>query len=151
VSGSLAVRENEISKETDIRQVGAICLSCGDRQNELPEPGITLQFPPVEWKSATLTDGSHLAAAFEGMLSRANRDDSVHNDPVSDGRQPSMMTILMSDNSNQATALIEELLILNRAEHVPVAHPPSSEEVTRRLSNRRRVRQELVQALALSF
>ena len=32
VSASLGVRENAISKETEIRQVGAICLSCGHRQ-----------------------------------------------------------------------------------------------------------------------
>ena len=31
VAGSLAVRENEISRETDIRPVGTICLSCGHR------------------------------------------------------------------------------------------------------------------------
>ncbi len=33
VAGSIAVRENEISKETDVREVGAICLSCGHRQS----------------------------------------------------------------------------------------------------------------------
>lgn len=71
VSGWLAVRENEISKETEIRQVGAICLSCGHRQSKMTEPGITRHFPPVEWESATLVDVSHLATAFEEMLSRA--------------------------------------------------------------------------------
>jgi hypothetical protein len=34
VAGSLATRENEISKETDIRHVGAICLTCGHRQSK---------------------------------------------------------------------------------------------------------------------
>jgi hypothetical protein len=34
VSGSVAVRENEISKETDVREIGAICLSCGHRQSK---------------------------------------------------------------------------------------------------------------------
>ena len=71
VSGWLAVRENEISKETEIRQVGAICLSCGHRQSKRTEPGVTRYFPPVEWESATLVDVSHLATAFEEMLSRA--------------------------------------------------------------------------------
>lgn len=70
VSGSLAVRENEISKETEIRQVGAICLSCGHRQGKMTEPGITRQFPPVEWESANLIGVSHLATAFEEMLNR---------------------------------------------------------------------------------
>lgn len=45
VSGSLAVRENEISKETDIQQVGAICLSCGHRQSKMTGLGMPQQFP----------------------------------------------------------------------------------------------------------
>jgi RNase P subunit RPR2 len=51
VSGSLAVRENEISKETEIRQVGAVCLSCGNRQGAMTEPGIKRRFLPVSWDS----------------------------------------------------------------------------------------------------
>jgi hypothetical protein len=71
VAGSLAVRENEISRETDIRQVGAICLSCGHRQSKITELGNSCHFPPVEWETANLIDVSHIAAAFEEMLSRA--------------------------------------------------------------------------------
>ncbi len=51
VAGSTAVRENEISKETDIREVGAICLSCGHRQSGATEPGLTHTFPPTLWES----------------------------------------------------------------------------------------------------
>ena len=50
VAGWLAVRENEISKETDIRQVGAICLSCGHRESDGSGAGVTHNFPPVEWE-----------------------------------------------------------------------------------------------------
>ena len=49
VAGSIAMRENEISKETDIRAVGAICLSCGHRQSKATEPGVTRNFPPSLW------------------------------------------------------------------------------------------------------
>jgi hypothetical protein len=70
VSGWLAVRENDVSKETDIRQVGAVSLSCGHRQSKT-EPGVTRQFLPVEWESASLLSGSHLEAAFSEMLARA--------------------------------------------------------------------------------
>jgi hypothetical protein len=56
VAGSLAVRENEISKETDIRQVGAICLSCGHRQSKGTEAGVTRNFPPVQWESMNAID-----------------------------------------------------------------------------------------------
>jgi hypothetical protein len=71
VSGSLAVRENEISKETDIRQVGAICLSCGHRQSKGTEESVTRVFPPVPWESMRVIDGSHTSTAFREMLSRA--------------------------------------------------------------------------------
>jgi hypothetical protein len=67
VSGWLAVR----SEETDIRQVGAVCLSCGHRQSKMTEPGITHQFPPVDWESANLIDGTHLETASSEMLNRA--------------------------------------------------------------------------------
>ncbi len=63
VSGSLAVRENEISKETDIRQIGAVCLSCGHRQSTMTGSGILRQFPPIEWESVNLIDASHFATA----------------------------------------------------------------------------------------
>ena len=56
VAGSLAVRENEISKETDIRQIGAVCLLCGHQQSTMSEPGVLRQFPPVEWASVNLID-----------------------------------------------------------------------------------------------
>ncbi len=51
VAGVIAVRENEISKETDVREVGAICLSCGYRQSKATEPGLTRSFAPRQWES----------------------------------------------------------------------------------------------------
>jgi hypothetical protein len=50
IAGSIGVRENEISKETDIRQVGAICLSCGQRQSKATGLGLTRSFPPMQWE-----------------------------------------------------------------------------------------------------
>jgi hypothetical protein len=61
IAGSVAVRENEISKETDIRDVGAICLSCGHRQNKATEPGLTRYFPPAPWESTKAIDASATA------------------------------------------------------------------------------------------
>jgi len=52
VAGWTAVRENEISKETDIRQVGAICLTCGQRQGDATEPGRARHLPPIAWEQA---------------------------------------------------------------------------------------------------
>ena len=50
VAGSLAVRENEISKETDIREVGEMCLSCGHRQHHKGNANVCRHFLPVEWQ-----------------------------------------------------------------------------------------------------
>lgn len=71
VSGSLAVRENEISKATDIRHVGAICLSCGHRQSKDDESAMARNFPPVPWESMKIIDVSRTSIAFREMLSRA--------------------------------------------------------------------------------
>jgi hypothetical protein len=70
IAGSLAVRDNEISKETDIRQVGAVCLSCGNRQSKATAPDIAHHFPPIQWESA-LIDARHLTTAFVEALNRA--------------------------------------------------------------------------------
>ncbi len=51
ISGSTAVRESEISKETDIREVGAICLSCGHRQSNATGPVLARHFLPIEWET----------------------------------------------------------------------------------------------------
>jgi hypothetical protein len=56
VTGSLAVRENEISKETEKQEVGAICISCGNRQSKVTAPGVTRHFPPTEWQAADAID-----------------------------------------------------------------------------------------------
>jgi hypothetical protein len=58
VAGSTAVRENEISKESDIREVGAICLSCGHRQGKATKPGLIHDFPPTQWESVPSVDTS---------------------------------------------------------------------------------------------
>ncbi len=52
IAGSLGVRENEISKETDIRSVGSICLSCGHRQSTATAPARARHSMPMEWASA---------------------------------------------------------------------------------------------------
>ncbi|MGD0824724.1 MAG: hypothetical protein ABR908_09095 [Terriglobales bacterium] len=54
VAGVIAVRENEISKETDVREVGAICLACGHRQSKATEPGFTRSFAPTRWESVNV-------------------------------------------------------------------------------------------------
>ena len=71
IAGSLGVRENEISKETDIRHVGAICLSCGHRQDAATEPARARHLMPIEWTSADAVQASSLTTAFVEALKRA--------------------------------------------------------------------------------
>jgi hypothetical protein len=68
VAGSLAVRENEISKETDIRQIGSICLSCGHRQNQVTEPARVRHMFPVEWELSPTKARPVKAALVEALV-----------------------------------------------------------------------------------
>ena len=72
ISGSTAIRENEISKETEIREVGAICLSCGHRQNKATALGDTREFPPVQWDAPSAVENQHLVSAY---FEAANREE----------------------------------------------------------------------------
>ncbi len=72
VSASLAVRENAISKETDIRQVGTMYLSCGQRQHNATGTVGVHHFSPVEWETANAIDLRHLKTAFVEALNRAD-------------------------------------------------------------------------------
>jgi hypothetical protein len=71
VTGAVAVRENEISKETDLRQVGAICLTCGHRQSNAIEPAHVRHFFPIEWEPASASDAEHLTTINVEALNRA--------------------------------------------------------------------------------
>ena len=55
----------------------------------------------------------------------------------------------MSGDSEQVTALIKELLILNQAEGVSTSENPTENEMEGRQNRRRGIRQELVQVLHL--
>jgi hypothetical protein len=64
ISGSTTVRENETSKETEVKQVGAICLSCGHRQSKGTGHSGTRDFPPVQWDVENAIDTEHLVSAY---------------------------------------------------------------------------------------
>jgi len=50
IAGSLGIRHDHISKETDIRNIGAACIVCGFRPVIMMEPSVDHRFRPVEWK-----------------------------------------------------------------------------------------------------
>jgi hypothetical protein len=56
IAGATAIRENEISKETNIRQVGALCLSCGHRQSVEGEAPVR-HLLPIEWNPVSASGG----------------------------------------------------------------------------------------------
>jgi hypothetical protein len=60
IAGWLGTRCNDISRETNIRNVGATCIACGFRPEIVAEPAGNNRFRPVEWKwaiSETLAKG----------------------------------------------------------------------------------------------
>ena len=69
IVGSVAVRETEISKETEKRTLGTTCLSCNDRPSQLGGIKPAREFAPVEWQ--TVTGIPQLAMLAEpGLVSR---------------------------------------------------------------------------------
>lgn len=72
VAGSLAVRENEISKETDIRALGEMCLACGHRQHHAGVANFTRHFLPVEWQPVKAPSPGDVAPHVE--LDRVARE-----------------------------------------------------------------------------
>jgi hypothetical protein len=71
VSGSLAARESEISKEIEKREIGAICLSCGRRPSEATAPGRARHLLPIDWQPPDAIDAGHVTTALVKALDRA--------------------------------------------------------------------------------
>jgi hypothetical protein len=66
VAATLTVRENEISKETDFREVGAVCLSCGHRQSQVPGANTICHFPPARWEPVVAVKTGHPTTVLAG-------------------------------------------------------------------------------------
>ena len=49
IAGFMGTRHDDISKETDIRSVGAACITCGFRPEILIDPSVEHRFRPIEW------------------------------------------------------------------------------------------------------
>jgi len=50
IAGQMGTREDDIARETEVREIGAVCLLCGRRPAAMPEPSMEHRFRPVEWK-----------------------------------------------------------------------------------------------------
>ncbi|MCU1284132.1 MAG: hypothetical protein JWO13_482 [Acidobacteriales bacterium] len=63
VTGSLAVRENEISERSEIRELGAMCLSCGKKQAKPADLHASRYIPAVPWEQTSALDAVRIATA----------------------------------------------------------------------------------------
>jgi hypothetical protein len=52
ILGWIGTREDDISKETEIKEAGAVCLSCGSRPETPTDSLQGRHFRPVEWEWA---------------------------------------------------------------------------------------------------
>lgn len=50
IAGWMGTRCDDISRETNIRNIGATCIVCGYRPEIVAEPSVNNHFRPVEWK-----------------------------------------------------------------------------------------------------
>jgi hypothetical protein len=64
ISGSTAVRENEISRETDVRNVRSDLPVVRPQTEQGNGPGGTRDFPPVQWDSPSTIEPEHLVSAY---------------------------------------------------------------------------------------
>ena len=51
ISGSFATRETEIQRESDIQEIGSVCLACGEQYSSLPTSRPIRHMSPLEWGS----------------------------------------------------------------------------------------------------
>ena len=67
IVGWLGTRQDNISKETALSQIGAACLACGFRPETISEPSVGHHFRPVEWEPAIhkLAPAADLAPAVD--------------------------------------------------------------------------------------
>ena len=73
IAGSTAVRENEISKETNIQSVGTpVCLSCGHRQEMATDPVRVRHLLPIAWDPVVVMDDPLPTTVFTEKLNRAD-------------------------------------------------------------------------------
>jgi hypothetical protein len=68
IAGSLGTRQDHISKETNIRKIGAACIACSFMPESMVEPAAEHRFRPIEWKW-TIKDQTQLARFRQSLRS----------------------------------------------------------------------------------
>ena len=54
IVGSLGTRPDDISREVNVRELGALCLACGFKPEIVAGPALEFRFRPVQWNWAIL-------------------------------------------------------------------------------------------------
>jgi hypothetical protein len=65
ISGAGSTRETEIQRETNIRQIGSVCLSCGKRYVGLPGSGVVHHMAPFEWNWVIVENPNKTSTTFD--------------------------------------------------------------------------------------
>jgi hypothetical protein len=74
IAGSLGTRHDDISQETDIRKIGAACISCGFMPEKLAEPSVDHRFRPVEWNWAIKTQSPPTPPTEDSLSAELSQD-----------------------------------------------------------------------------
>jgi hypothetical protein len=72
--GSLGTREDDISKETAIRGIGAVCLACGYRPETMTEPLAGHSFRPVEWEWEIRKQPAEADSGDDSLVAELSQD-----------------------------------------------------------------------------
>lgn len=74
IAGWLGTRHDDISQETNIRKVGAACISCGFMSEAIAEPSVDHRFRPVEWKWAIQAHAEPEDSSADGLAAELSLD-----------------------------------------------------------------------------
>jgi hypothetical protein len=77
VVGGLGAREDDISKETAISGIGAVCLACGCRPETMIEPLVGHRFRPVEWECAIRKQPAAADSAAGSLETELSQDADI--------------------------------------------------------------------------
>jgi len=84
IAGWIGKREDDITRETDIAGMGAICLLCGLRPESLIDPLAARHFRPVEWEWTAEERAEAMEPYADPLASELSQDaDTSHNSPGS--------------------------------------------------------------------
>lgn len=68
VLGSFATRETETQRETNIQEIGSVCLCCGKRFSSLPVSQTIRRMAPLEWDSRETAPKQKVLAREPGSI-----------------------------------------------------------------------------------